>query len=65
MGEMYQDIHEFADTKLKIKALIRLKKLLVNQQSHANSEELQESHVRAMEAIDRLFRKYTLDEEGV
>jgi hypothetical protein len=63
LGEMYQDINEFTETKHKIEALLRLKRSLGQDSSNfaVISEELKRYRLLAMEAIDRLFTAYTPD----
>jgi len=57
IGELYQDINEFTETKHKIEALLRLKKSLNQDNSNllVISEELKRYRLLALEAIDRLF----------
>jgi hypothetical protein len=63
LGELYQDINEFTETKHKIEALLRLKKSLGQDNSNlaAISDELKRYRLLAMEAIDRLFSTYIPD----
>lgn len=58
LGEWYQDINDFTETKRKIEALIRLKQSLISGDIHdftVLSEELSRYKRMAMEAVDQLF----------
>ncbi len=63
LGELYQEINDFAEVKVKIETLLRLKRSLGEADSNfaAISEELKRCRLMVMESLDRLFSSYTPD----
>ncbi|MBL7903156.1 MAG: hypothetical protein JNK73_14255 [Bacteroidia bacterium] len=63
LGELYQEINDFAEVKLKIETLLRLKRSLGEADSNfaVLSEELKRCRLMVMESLDRLFSNYTPD----
>lgn len=58
LGEIYEDLNDFTETKRKIEELIRLKQSLIdlkNSDAKLNSEKFKEYKGKAIEAINNLF----------
>ncbi|HQQ95187.1 MAG TPA: hypothetical protein PLQ93_11575 [Bacteroidia bacterium] len=58
LGELYQDLNDFTETKHKIEELIRFRQSLIDleeSQFMSNSEEFRFYKKRAIDAINHLF----------
>lgn len=58
LGELYQDLNDFTETKRKIEELIRFRQNLIDQEDSdflIRSEEFRICKSRAIEAINHLF----------
>ena len=58
LGELYQDLNDFTETKRKIEELIQYRQSLIDQEDTdftVRSEEFRLYKSRAIEAIDHLF----------